>query len=76
MTKVSTVFSKTRNWIQFHKEGRLVTEGGDGGVEVTITMTSGHNGEMYLLFWKVDPDSYSVLCFLISGGQGLIAQGQ
>lgn len=76
MTKVSTVFYKTRNWIQFHKEGRLVTEGGDDGVEVTITMTSGHNGEIYLLFWKVVPDSYRVLCFLISGGQGLIAQGQ
>lgn len=70
MTNVSTVFYKTRNWIQFHKEGRLVT---NGGVEVTITMTSGHNGKMQLLFWKVVPDSYRVLCFLNSGGQGLIA---
>ena len=55
------------------KEGRLVT---GGGGEITITVTSGLSGKMQLLFWKVVPDSYRVLCFLSSGGQGLIAQGQ
>ena len=43
MTKLSTVFYKTRNWIQFHKEGRLVT---GGGGEITITVTSGLSGKM------------------------------